>query len=160
MKKTTYYVLIVILFVATASAQNITVNGIVTSSVDALPLIGVNVKVQNTNTGAVSDFDGNFSISNVVPGAILEFTYLGFEPKELPASVNMTVSLTEDNESLDEVVVIGYGTQKKKEVTGAVTVIGSKAIEKLNPVRIEQALQGQVAGVNVTSNSGSPASKL
>ena len=158
MKKTTYYVLIVILFVATASAQNITVNGIVTSSVDALPLIGVNVKVQNTNTGAVSDFDGNFSISNVVPGAILEFTYLGFEPKELPASVNMTVSLTEDNESLDEVVVIGYGTQKKKEVTGAVTVIGSKAIEKLNPVRIEQALQGQVAGVNVTSNSGSPGS--
>ena len=76
MKKASYYVLIAFLFVASASAQNITVNGTVTSSGDGLPLIGVNVKVQNTNTGAVSDFDGNFSISNVVPGAVFDVFYV------------------------------------------------------------------------------------
>jgi len=156
MKKIFYSALMTLAFAFTASAQNSTVSGTVKSSVDGLPLIGVNVIVKDTSTGAVSDFDGNFTITNVQPDAILVFTYVGFETKELPASANMDVSLDEDNESLDEIVVIGYGTQKKKEVTGAVTVLGSKAIEKLNPVRVEQALQGQVAGVNVTSNSGSP----
>ena len=143
-------------FVFSATAQNTTVSGTVKSSADGLPLIGVNIIVKNTSSGAVSDFDGNFTINNVQPNATLVFTYIGFETKELAASTNMSVSLSEDNESLDEIVVIGYGTQKKKEVTGAVTVIDSKAIERLNPVRVEQALQGQVAGVNVTSNSGSP----
>ena len=156
MKKIFYSALMTLAFAFTASAQNSTVSGTVKSSVDGLPLIGVNVIVKDTSTGAVSDFDGNFTITNVQPDAILVFTYVGFETKELPASANMDVSLDEDNESLDEIVVIGYGTQKKKEVTGAVTVLGSKAIEKLNPVRVEQALKGQVAGVNVTSNSGSP----
>jgi TonB-linked SusC/RagA family outer membrane protein len=156
MKKIFYSALMTLAFAFTASAQNSTVSGTVKSSVDGLPLIGVNVIVKDTSTGAVSDFDGNFTITNVQPNATLVFTYIGFETKELLATANMDVSLDEDNESLDEIVVIGYGTQKKKEVTGAVTVLGSKAIEKLNPVRVEQALQGQVAGVNVTSNSGSP----
>jgi len=156
MKKIFYSALMTLAFAFTASAQNSTVSGTVKSSVDGLPLIGVNVIVKDSSTGAVSDFDGNFTITNVQPNATLVFTYIGFETKELLATANMDVSLDEDNESLDEIVVIGYGTQKKKEVTGAVTVLGSKAIEKLNPVRVEQALQGQVAGVNVTSNSGSP----
>jgi len=156
MKKIFYSALMTLAFVFSATAQNTTVSGTVKSSADGLPLIGVNIIVKNTSSGAVSDFDGNFTINNVQPNATLVFTYIGFETKELAASTNMTVSLSEDNESLDEIVVIGYGTQKKKEVTGAVTVIDSKAIERLNPVRVEQALQGQVAGVNVTSNSGSP----
>jgi TonB-linked SusC/RagA family outer membrane protein len=156
MRKIFYSALMILAFAFTATAQNTTVSGTVKSSVDGLPLIGVNVIVKDTSTGAVSDFDGNFTITNVQPNATLVFTYLGFQTKELPASANMNVSLDEDSESLDEIVVIGYGTQKKKEVTGAVTVLGSKAIEKLNPVRVEQALQGQVAGVNVTSGSGSP----
>ena len=156
MRKIFYSVLMTLAFAFTASAQNTTVSGTVKSSADGLPLIGVNVIVKDTSNGAVSDFDGNFTITNVQPNATLVFTYIGFQTKELSASVNMNVSLDEDNETLDEIVVIGYGTQKKKEVTGAVTVLGSKAIEKLNPVRVEQALQGQVAGVNVTSGSGSP----
>jgi TonB-linked SusC/RagA family outer membrane protein len=156
MKKIFYSALLTLAFALTATAQNTTVSGTVKSSADGLPLIGVNVIVKDTSTGAVSDFDGNFTITNVQPNATLVFTYIGFETKELPASANMNVSLDEDNETLDEIVVIGYGTQKKKEVTGAVTVLGSKAIERLNPVRVEQALQGQVAGVNVTSGSGSP----
>ena len=156
MKKIFYSALLTLAFALTATAQNKTVSGTVKSSADGLPLIGVNVIVKDTSTGAVSDFDGNFTITNVQPNATLVFTYIGFETKELLASANMNVSLNEDNETLDEIVVIGYGTQKKKEVTGAVTVLGSKAIERLNPVRVEQALQGQVAGVNVTSGSGSP----
>ena len=158
MKKASYYVLIAFLFVASASAQNITVNGTVTSSGDGLPLIGVNVKVQNTNTGAVSDFDGNFSISNVVPGAVLEFTYLGFEPKELPAQSKMSIALIEDNESLEEVVLIGYGSQRKSDLTGSVSVVSAETLEKLKPIDAAQALQGTTAGVTVSSASGSPGS--
>ena len=141
MKKMFYTALMTLAFAFTATAQNTTVSGTVKSSADGLPLIGVNIIVKNTSSGAVSDFDGNFIINNVQPNATLVFTYIGFETLELAASANMNVSLNEDNESLDEIVVIGYGTQKKKEVTGAVTVLGSKAIEKLNPVRVEQALK-------------------
>jgi TonB-linked SusC/RagA family outer membrane protein len=158
MKKASYYVLIAFLFVASASAQNITVNGTVTSSGDGLPLIGVNVKVQNTNTGAVSDFDGNFSISNVVPGAVLEFTYLGFESKELPAQSKMSIALIEDNESLEEIVLIGYGSQRKSDLTGSVSVVSAETLEKLKPIDAAQALQGTTAGVTVSSASGSPGS--
>ena len=158
MKKASYYVLIAFLFVASASAQNITVNGTVTSSGDGLPLIGVNVKVQNTNTGAVSDFDGNFSISNVVPGAVLEFTYLGFESKELPAQAKMSIALIEDNESLEEIVLIGYGSQRKSDLTGSVSVVSAETLEKLKPIDAAQALQGTTAGVTVSSASGSPGS--
>ena len=158
MKKASYYVLIAFLFVASASAQNITVNGTVTSSGDGLPLTGVNVKVQNTNTGAVSDFDGNFSISNVVPGAVLEFTYLGFESKELPAQSKMSIALIEDNESLEEVVLIGYGSQRKSDLTGSVSVVSAETLEKLKPIDAAQALQGTTAGVTVSSASGSPGS--
>lgn len=158
MKKASYYVLIAFLFVASASAQNITVNGTVTSSGDGLPLTGVNVKVQNTNSGAVSDFDGNFSISNVVPGAVLEFTYLGFESKELPAQAKMSIALIEDNESLEEIVLIGYGSQRKSDLTGSVSVVSSETLEKLKPIDAAQALQGTTAGVTVSSASGSPGS--
>ena len=147
MKKVSYFVLIAFLFVATATAQNITVNGTVTSSGDGLPLIGVNVKVQNTNTGAVSDFDGNFSISNVATGAVLEFTYLGFESKQVPAQANMSITLIEDNESLEEVVLIGYGSQRKSDLTGSVSVVSAETLEKLKPIDAAQALQGTTAGV-------------
>ena len=71
-------------------------------------------------------------------------------------SSRLTIQLEEDVAKLDEIIVIGYGTQKKKESTGAVSVVSSATIEKLKPTRIEQALQGQVAGVNITTNSGSP----
>ena len=158
MKKVSYFVLIAFLFVATATAQNITVNGTVTSSGDGLPLIGVNVKVQNTNTGAVSDFDGNFSISNVATGAVLEFTYLGFESKQVPAQANMSITLIEDNESLEEVVLIGYGSQRKSDLTGSVSVVSAETLEKLKPIDAAQALQGTTAGVTVSSASGSPGS--
>lgn len=149
--------ILALFFTVCVSAQNIDVSGNVQDNT-GFPIPGVNVIVKNTNKGAVTDFDGNFTLTNVETGATLTFSYIGYVTKEVVVSnnANLTVVLEEDVAKLDEVVVVGYGTQRKKEVTGAVSVIDSKAIEKLNPQKVEQALQGQIAGVNVTSSSGSP----
>lgn len=149
--------LLALLFVAQIGAQNIDVNGTVLDN-SGFPIPGVNVIVKNTTKGTVTDFDGNFTLADVETGATLTFSYIGYITKELVVtnSQKINVQLEEDIAKLDEVVVVGYGTQRKKEVTGAVSVVDSEAIEKLNPQRVEQALQGQIAGVNVTSTSGSP----
>tara|TARA_R110000787_G_scaffold120553_1_gene231513 strand:+ start:3908 stop:6979 length:3072 start_codon:yes stop_codon:yes gene_type:complete len=140
------------------SAQNLNVKGVVTDAITGETLPGVNVIVKNSQKGDVTDFDGNYKISSVPKGSILVFSYLGYKTKEIVVADKATINTTleESSESLDEIVVIGYGTQRKKEVTGAVSVIGSQTIENLKPTRIEQALQGQVAGVNITANSGAP----
>jgi TonB-linked SusC/RagA family outer membrane protein len=123
-----------------------------------MPLPGVNVLVKNTNNGAVTDFDGNFSLSSVSQNSIIVFTYIGFKTQELAATANMQVNLEEDNESLDEVVLIGYGSKSRKDLTGSVSMIKSETIEKLKPVDVAQALQGRASGVSVTTSSGSPGS--
>ncbi|TBN04023.1 TonB-dependent receptor [Hyunsoonleella flava] len=149
--------LLIFLIVGYTGAQNIEVSGTVLDNT-GFPIPGVNVIVKNTTKGTVTDFDGNFTLSDVEQGATLTFSYIGYITKEIVVSdgQKLTVTLDEDVAQLDEVVVVGYGTQRKKEVTGAVSVVDSEAIEKLNPQRVEQALQGQIAGVNVTSTSGSP----
>ncbi len=121
------------------------------------PLPGVTIVISGTDKGASTDFDGNFSIA-ANEGDQLVISYLGFETQEITVGDETTINieLVEGQSQLDEVVIVGYGTQAKKEVTGAVAVIGAESIEKLNPVRIEQALQGQVAGVNITASSGAP----
>jgi len=146
-----------VLITSFAFCQDVTVKGTVTDEA-FLPIPGVNVLVKNTSQGASTDFDGNFEIKNVPVNSVLVFTYLGYKDLEVTVKDGSTLSivLIEDTESLDEVVVIGYGTQRKKETTGAVSVVSSETIEKLQPTRVEQALQGQVAGVNVSANSGSP----
>lgn len=152
--------LFALILTMTVCGQNVNVTGTVTEAATGQPLPGVNVILKNTSIGASTDFDGNFTLNDVSLNSVIVISYLGFISQEITI-VNdqpISISLIEDAESLNEVVVIGYGTQRKKEVTGAVTVLDSKAIEKLNPVRVEQALQGQVAGVTVTSNSGSPGS--
>lgn len=146
-----------VLGVLTVSAQNYTVKGVVTDLSTGETLPGVNVIIKGSSKGAITDFDGNYQIANVAQNTILVFSYLGYETKEATVTTAiLNVSLQESSERLDEIVVIGYGTQRKKEVTGAVSVVSSEAIENLKPVRIEQALQGQVAGVNITSSSGAP----
>ena len=138
-------------------AQNFTVKGVVTDAVTGETLPGVNVIVKNSQKGDVTDFDGNYKISAVPKGSILVFSYLGYQTKEVVVDKEtINTTLEESSEALDEIVVIGYGTQRKKEVTGAVSVVGSETIENLKPTRIEQALQGQVAGVNITASSGAP----
>jgi hypothetical protein len=149
-----------LLFSIIIQAQNFDISGTIVEEGTNYPLLGASVVLKGTSNGAVSDFDGNFNITDIPRNGILVFSYLGYSTKEVTITSGswLTVLLEIDSESLDEVIVVGYGTQKKKEITGAVSVISSETIEELNPARIEQALQGQVAGVNITSQSGSPGS--
>ncbi len=142
-------------------AQNVEISGQVNEAATGLPIPGVSIIVKNSTGGTTSDIDGNFSIS-VPEGSVLVFNYIGFESQEVVAATNasITVSLKESTQLLDEVVVIGYGSQKKKEVTGAVSVVTAETLERLRPVKVEQALQGTVSGVNVTTQSGSPGAGL
>jgi TonB-linked SusC/RagA family outer membrane protein len=150
---------IFLLFSASVLGQELSVKGSVFDNTNA-PLPGVSILVKGTSNGTATDFDGNFSIDGVPVSSVLVFSYVGFKDMEVTITDAgpLNIVLQEDTETLDEVVVIGYGTQSKKEVTGAVSVVASETIEKLNPVRIEQALQGQVAGVSITPQSGSPGS--
>ncbi|WKK65129.1 SusC/RagA family TonB-linked outer membrane protein [Lutimonas zeaxanthinifaciens] len=145
--------------VAVGFAQNVTVQGTVNEGTD-MPLPGVSILIKGTSTGTATDFDGNFVLEDVPISSVLVFSYVGFQDYEvvIENDAPLTITLQEDAEALDEVVLIGYGTQAKKEITGAVSVVGSETIEKLNPVRVEQALQGQVSGVSITAQSGSPGS--
>ena len=149
------------LLVTTISfAQNFNVNGTLVEADTNFPLLGASVIQKGTSNGVISDFDGNFSIDGIPMNAVLEISYLGFETKEVVVtSANfLNIKLETDSESLDEVVVVGYGTQRKKEITGAVSVVSSETIEELAPTRIEEALQGQISGVNITATSGAPGS--
>lgn len=158
MKRIIYSFFLTVLCSSFAYSQTFLVEGTVKSSVDNMPLPGVNVVVKNTSNGTVTDFDGNFSISDVPSNSVLVFTYLGFQTQELPAAFNMSVAMMEDSEALDEVVLIGYGSKNKKDLTGSVSMIKSETIEKLKPVDVSQALQGRATGVSVTTASGSPGS--
>jgi len=142
-----------------AFAQNYEVNGIVVDS-NGSPLPGVSIVVKNTTKGASTDFDGNFNVPNVKKGEILVFSYIGYATKEVVINnANaLTVKLDEDTLSLDEVVVVGYGTQKKSVVTGAISSVKAADLENLPVERVEQAIQGRVAGVVVASDSGQPGS--
>ena len=155
LRKTT--LLLFTFFTLWATAQKMNVKGIVKDAATGEILPGVSIVVKGSNTGTETDFDGLYILTNVTKGATLVFRYLGYKQNEVVVNnQTINVSLEASAESLDEIVVIGYGTQRKKEFTGAVGVVSSASIEQLKPTRIEQALQGQVAGVNVTSSSGSP----
>ena len=158
MKRIIYSFLLTFSCASFVFSQTFSASGTVKSSVDNMPLPGVNIVVKNSSNGTVSDFDGNFSLSNVSPDSVLVFTYLGFEIQELAADENMEILLIEDNEALEEVVLIGYGSKSKKDLTGSVSMVKSETIEKLKPVDVSQALQGRASGVSVTSSSGSPGS--
>ena len=149
--------LIIICSVSFANAQTI-VKGVV-SDKDGLTLPGVNVIVKNTKTGLITDFDGNFQV-DVPSNGILVFSYIGFKTQEVSVNGKTTINvvLEESTTELDAVVVIGYGTQKKEDVNGAISSIKAKDIEDLKVVSAEQMLQGKLAGVAVSSSSGQPGS--
>jgi hypothetical protein len=162
MKYTTFFIML-LLVSSSLLAQNKVVTGIVYEASSGFPLAGATVSEKGTNNGAITDFDGNFSLTNVTANGVIVVSYIGFLSQEV-ATANtlgaLNIRLVEDAAQLDEVIVVGYGTQRKKEITGAVSVIGTETIEALKPRRIEEALQGQVAGVNITSGSGAPGSGL
>ncbi|WP_026708218.1 SusC/RagA family TonB-linked outer membrane protein [Flavobacterium frigidarium] len=161
--KSNYLLIIFLLFSTFGFSQSVTVEGIVKEKATGLPIPGANIQVKNTTNGTVTDFDGAFTLKGISSGATLVVSYIGyknFEYKVNGSNGKLAVSLEEDAKTLDEVVVIGYGSQKRREVTGAVSVVDNKTLEILKPVKIEQALQGTVSGVNVTTQSGSPGAAL
>lgn len=148
------------LFITFSFAQNVTVTGNVSEKDGGFPIPTANVILKNTTRGVVTDFDGNFTFPDVPVGSTLVISYVGFVTQEIVinSAEVLNIQLETDVATLDEVVVIGYGTQRKKEITGAVGIVSNETIEDLKPTRVEQALQGQVAGVQINSNSGSPGS--
>ncbi|MDE6573926.1 MAG: SusC/RagA family TonB-linked outer membrane protein, partial [Muribaculaceae bacterium] len=135
-----------------SQAQNITVHGTVVSKSDGEPLIGASVLCPSTNIGATTDIDGNFSIS-VPDGAILKFSYIGYVPAEAPAKHHMTIALDENSELLDEVVVVGYQTVRKADLTGAVAVMNMKEPLSENSGNIMNSMAGKLPGVNVVPDA-------
>ena len=144
-----------------ASAQTYNVKGVVKDAATGETLPGVSVVIKGTTTGTQTDFDGVYNLSNVNKGAILVFDYLGMKAKEVIVNSNeINVSLEEAAEALAEIIVVGYGSQRKELVSGAFSSISSEKINEANPTRIEEALTGSAAGVQVTANSGSPGAAL
>ena len=133
---------------------DIDVKGIVTDP-QGEPLIGVTVLEKGTAKGTSTDIDGRFSIT-VSDNAVMRFSYVGYEQQEAEAAPEMNVILKENSNMLDEVVAIGYGTQKKSVVTAAISKVGSDELELTSPVRMDNALKGLASGVTVTSSSGQP----
>ena len=123
------------------------------------PLIGATVMEKGTNNGTVTDFDGNFTL-NVKPGATLVISYVGYESQEVKAGDNVRVNLKEDGHVVNEVVVIGYGTQRREAVTGSVANIGGEKLNQIAASNAAQALQGRVAGVLMTQTSTKPGAEM
>lgn len=121
------------------------------------PIIGVTVKVKGTNIGTVTDIDGRFSIGATGKSPVLVFSYVGYSPQEVkPTAGNMEIRLKEDSMQLDEVVVVGFGVQKKSLVTGAISSVKGSELEMTGIMRADDALQGKTSGVQIISNSGQP----
>jgi len=137
-------------------AEQILVTGIILDELTNEGLIGASIKEGDTGNGTVTDIDGSFEIS-VNNGAELQISYIGYADKTVIASSeSMTIFLAQDSEVISEVVVVGYGSQRKSDLTGAISSIGVKELKQLPNTGLEQALQGRSAGVYVTQNSGAP----
>ena len=157
MKTTFNSILFVLLFVPGFLLAQTTVSGIVTEQSTSLPLPGVNVLVKGTSNGTATDFDGNYQI-NVNNGDILTFSYVGYVTQEITYSGQSTinVALAEDASQLDEIVVIGYGSVKKEDLTGTADLITSDDFNQGPVVSAQQLISGKIAGVTVTSGGGAP----
>lgn len=132
-----------------------------TSATDSEPLIGVSVQVRETATGGITDIDGRYSVS-AQQGQTLVFSYIGYQSQEIKVGTSSVINvvLKEDTEMLDEVVVVGYGVQKKKLVTGATVQVKGDEIAKMNTTNPLQAMQGQTPGVSIASTSGQPGADM
>ena len=137
--------------------QETTITGTILDS-NNQPLAGASIVEKGTTNGTQTDFDGNFQLDVSNPDAVLVVSYIGFASQEIPLAgeTSINVSLKEDAANLDEVVVIGYGTQKKSDLTGAVGSVKSEELAERPAASLNQAMAGRVAGVNVTSGSGRP----
>ena len=141
------------------NAQNQRVKGIVKDT-SGEPLIGVNVLLKDGGVGAITDIDGAFDLNVNGDKSVLIFSFVGFETKEVPVKGRnfLNVILAEDNTQLEEVVVVGYGTQKRQEITGSIASVSRKEIMTVSTANITSALQGKIPGLNIKQNSGEPGS--
>ena len=159
MKKSKFLFLLLsfMMMSATALAQKRTYTGTVVDDQNE-PVIGASVVQKGTSNGTVTDFDGNFSVS-VDEGSTLVISYIGLVTQEVKAANNLRIVLKADDKMLDEVVVVGYGVQKKSVVTAAIAKVSAEDLDGKTRLRAEDALKGMAAGVNVTSANGQPGSK-
>ena len=148
------YAVVFFLCVAFGYAQQITVKGTVKDGAGE-PLMGASVLVKGTSHGTAADFDGNFELK-VDKGATLVFSSVGFKSQEVTAKAMMNITLQEDVQQLGDVVVIGYGAIRKKDLTGSVNLVTDKDFNKAPAVNADQLIQGKIAGVQMTSASGAP----
>lgn len=157
MKKIACFTLIMLLGWQVSWAQDLLVKGMVTGAEDGLTIPGVSVVEKGTTNGTTTDFDGKYKIK-VGMDAILVFSYIGMKTFEttVGSQAELNVALETDNFAMDEVVVVGYGVQKKSDITGSVASVKAEELEKSQVIGVDQALQGRAAGVVVTSNNGSP----
>jgi TonB-linked SusC/RagA family outer membrane protein len=148
-------VLLVLAGLNVIAQQRSVTGGVKDPSGSAMP--GVSVLIKGTSIGTVADKDGNYSI-NASPGDVLAFSFIGYKPQEIVVAQQVTIDVTldEDLKTLDEVVVIGYGEIKRKDVTGSISSVAGEEIRKTNPVTFDQALQGKVPGLVVQQVSGQP----
>lgn len=124
---------------------------------DGQPLVGATVVEPGTSNGTVTGADGKFSLSISKRGASLQVSFIGYVTKTLPASADfLKITLDSDTQKIDEVMVVAYGTMRKRDVTGAIASISSESIDRRTPANVFDALQGQVAGVQITAGSGQP----
>ena len=145
--------MMLLLFCSSAVLAQTTASGTIVDATGE-PIIGASVLEVGTTNGTITDFDGNFTL-NVSDGAQLQISYVGYQSQTLAAAANMQIRLAEDNEVLEEVVVTGYTTQRKADLTGAVSAISAKDLEKQQENNPMKALQGKVPGMNITAD-GSP----
>ena len=156
MKKLRHVLLLLMAFTAftTANAQKLNVKGTVVDS-QGEAVIGATVKEKGTQNGTVTDFDGQFTLQ-VESGATIAFSYVGYVAQEVKATPTMRVVMKDDSQMLQDVVVVGYGVQKKSVVTASIAKVTADDLAGKGAVRMDNALKGLAAGVNVTSNSGQP----
>ena len=149
--------LIMLVNICSYAQDSYTVKGTVTSQADNEVLPGVTVIIQGTTRGTETDFDGNFSIE-VTTGDVLSFSYLGYAKKSVTITNQKTinVSLAEDASELDEIVVVGYGTRKRSQISGAVAKIGGEDVANVQVARVDDALAGKLSGVLIQNQDGSP----
>ena len=147
--------IVILLFNITVFAQSVTLTGQVVSQTDNSPIPGVNVIIKNTTKGTTTDFDGNYQIQ-ANKGDVVQFSYVGYVTKDIVVGNQTTinVALAEDLAKLDEVVVIGYGTQKKSHTTGSISKVVNDDLDQIAVARVDDALVGQVSGVNIQATEG------
>ena len=143
-------------FTLTVNAQTTTISGTVSDATGPLP--GVTVIVKGTTRGATTDFDGNYTLSNVPEDGTLVFSFMGYAPQEIQVNGRneIDVAMEPDTEALKEVVVIGYGTQRREAVTGSVVSVKGEELNEVKTANFQEALIGRAAGVNISTNSTRP----